>query len=276
MALYLIGDIHSCCTPFKQLLQKIDFSPSRDELILLGDTINRGKETLETVEAILQLGGAVKCILGNHEIHFLSVAYGLRRLHPHDTLLPLLQSAKKDLYVNWLRQQHLALDIEGWLAVHAGVLPQWSKENTLVYAKEIEDIIRGPDIKGFLQEIFGDQPDLWRDDLKGIDRLRIIMNTLARIRFCYVNSRLDLNYKKGISGAPKGLVPWFQLPNRQTENIPIAFGHWSMLDELYPAPNLLALDTGCLWGGKLSAAQICNGQVVEIVQVDCKKGIAPI
>lgn len=276
MALYLIGDIQSCYTPFKQLLQKIDFSPSRDELILLGDMINRGTETLETVEAILQLDGAVKCLLGNHDIHFLSVAYGLRAPRPHDTLNPLLQSAKKDFYVSWFRQQHLALDMQGWLMVHAGVLPQWSKENTLAYAKEIEDIIRSPDIKAFLQDIFGDQPNHWTDDLQGMDRLRIIVNTLTRIRFCYADGRLDMNYKKGLLGAPKELVPWFKLPHRLTANIPIAFGHWSMLEEIQPAPNLLALDTGCLWGGKLSAAQIHNGKVVQITQVACEKGISPI
>lgn len=276
MALYLIGDIQSCYTPFKQLLQKIDFSPSRDELILLGDMINRGTQTLETVEAILQLDDAVKCLLGNHDIHFLSVAYGLRSPRPHDTLNPLLQSAKKDFYINWFRQQHLALDIQGWLMVHAGVLPQWSKENTLAYAKEIEEIIRGPDVKAFLQDIFGDQPDHWTDDLQGMDRLRIIVNTLTRIRFCYADSRLDMNYKRGLLEAPKELIPWFKLPHRLTANIPIAFGHWSTLEEIQPSPNLLALDTGCLWGGKLSAAQIDNGKIVQIIQVACEKGISPI
>ncbi|MGL4667971.1 MAG: symmetrical bis(5'-nucleosyl)-tetraphosphatase [Saezia sp.] len=277
MALYFIGDLQSCCTPFESLLRKIDFSPSRDELVLLGDMINRGPQTLETLDTIMQYDGAIRCLLGNHDLHFLSVAYGLRKELPQDTLTPLLNSPKKEHYINWIRHQPMALYIQDWLLVHAGVLPQWTLANTLAHAKEVETILRSANAKEFVREVFGNQPDYWDNALTGIDRLRVIVNALTRIRFCYADGRLDMGYKKGMINAPEHLIPWFNMPNRQTQDTKIAFGHWSTLENIFPAPNVMALDTGCLWGGKLTAAKIQENQPVDIIQVSCGNvGISPL
>ena len=270
MALYFIGDLHSCCTPFKSLLEKIDFSPSKDEIILLGDIINRGHETLETFETILQYDGAIRSLLGNHETHFLAVAYGLRQERPLDTIAPLLTSAKKEHFVDWLRHQYMAIYTHDWLAVHAGVLPEWTLQDTLAYAQEVETVLRSNDIKDFLRDIFGDQPDHWDPQLTGIKRLRVIVNALTRIRFCYADGRLNMTYKKGIANAPKNLIPWFDMPDRKTKDTQIVFGHWTLLNDIHPASNVMALDTSCFWGGKLTAARIQKTQPVKIIQVQCE------
>lgn len=270
MALYFIGDLHSCCTPFKALLKKIDFSPSRDEAILLGDMINRGPQTLETLDTIMQYGGAMRCLLGNHEFHLLAVAYGVRQERPHDTIAPVLNSPEKERYIDWIRQQHMALYTHDWLAVHAGVAPQWTLEDTLAHAQEVEAVLRSADIEDFLCDVFGNQPDLWDDGLTGINRMRVIVNALTRIRFCHADGRLDMSYNKGMVGAPEYLTPWFDMPNRQTQNTNVVFGHWTLLEEIFPAPHVMALDTGCFWKGTLSAARVRKNQPPEIIQVFSK------
>lgn len=276
MALYFIGDLQSCCAPFKSLLRKIDFNPSSDELILLGDMINRGPQTLETLDTIIQYDGAIQCLLGNHDIHFLGVAYNLRRELRLDTLSPILSSPKRQSYVDWMRQQRMAIHTNDWLAVHAGVAPEWTLEETLSYAHEVEEILRSSQVKDFLQNLFSDTPDTWSHTLTGTDRLRFIVNALTRIRFCHMDGKLDMACKKGMSFAPSHLTPWFNMPSRKTKNTPIAFGHWSTLESVFPAKNVMALDTGCLWGEKLTAAKIENRQPPTIIQVSCKGlGIEP-
>ena len=267
MALYFIGDLHSCCTSFKALLERVDFSPSRDEAVLLGDMINRGPQTLETLETIMQYDGAIHGLLGNHEIHFLAVACNLRKERLHDTIAPILNSSKRAFYVDWIRQQHMALYQDNWLAVHAGVAPQWTLQETLAYAQEVETILRSADIGAFLQEIFGNQPDRWDEQLTGIDRLRVIVNALTRIRFCTADGRMDMSYNKGVTRAPEHLTPWFNMPERKAENTNIVFGHWAMLEDIFPAPQLMALDTGCFWKGVLTAARVQDSQPPEIIQV---------
>ncbi|CAK7057654.1 symmetrical bis(5'-nucleosyl)-tetraphosphatase [Saezia sanguinis] len=286
MALYLIGDLQGCYQPFQQLLKLIDFSPSRDHLILLGDIVNRGPQSLETLEAVVQLGNAVTSLIGNHDTHLMGVAYGVRKVRRHDTLTPLLKSPYLWYYIDWLRHQHMALYQHGWLMVHAGVVPQWDLPQTLAYAHEVEAVLRSSDIKAFMQELFGNEPDRWSDTLTGIDRLRFIVNALTRIRFCKADGTLNFTIKGQATSPVPDLMPWFEVPGRKTENTPIAFGHWSVLG-LINRPNLLALDTGCLWGGQLSAARIDTAGTapavtdtdtcapVTISQVMCSQSVDP-
>lgn len=275
MASYLIGDLQGCYCSFVNLLELIDFSPSRDHLVLLGDLVNRGPQSLETLDAIVNMQGAVTCLIGNHDSHFLGVAYGLRKQRPMDTLTPLLQSPRLWQYIEFIRHQHMALYRDGWLMVHAGVVPQWTLEQTLCCAREVEAVLQSPDIKDFLMELFGNTPDIWSETLAGIDRLRFATNVFTRTRFCYADGRLDFKCKEGIASAPPELMPWFRVPGRLTENVPIAFGHWSTLGFTNELPNLLALDTGCLWGGKLTAAQIDTTKppsqqgAIKLKQVQC-------
>lgn len=282
MALYLIGDLQGCLEPFIQLLERIEFSPSRDHLILMGDLVNRGPHSLETLDKVISLGNAVTCLLGNHETHLMGAAYGIRQVHPFDTITPILQSPKLWSYIEWIRQQHMALYQNGWLMVHAGVAPQWDLAQTLTCAQEVENALRAPDVKDFIREIFSNQPNRWSDNLTGIDRLRFSTNALLRTRFCYADGTLDFDFKEGMQTAPPDLIPWFKVPGRKTAHIPIAFGHWSTLGFTTQIPNLLALDTGCLWGGNLTAARIANDasnpndcSPTIITQIACKPSLDP-
>ncbi|MDT9001441.1 symmetrical bis(5'-nucleosyl)-tetraphosphatase [Paucibacter sp. APW11] len=271
---YLIGDLQGCCDAFERLLQKIDFSPSRDRLWLLGDLVNRGPASLATLRRLQQLGSAATCLLGNHDLHLLAVAHGVRPPHRSDTLHDILSAPDREALLAWLRQQKMACLDQGWLMVHAGVVPQWSTSTTLVLAAEVEALLRGPDLHEFLQQMYGNEPLQWRTELSGIERLRFIVNVLTRLRFCDAQGRLDLKTKDGAGAAPPGFMPWFDAPERQTADQPIAFGHWSTLG-LVQRPDLLALDTGCIWGGQLSAARVEAGRALELIQVQCEQAQKP-
>lgn len=278
MALYLIGDLQGCRDSFERLLTKLSFSPSRDRVILLGDLVNRGPDSLGTLQTLISLGNAATCLLGNHDLHLLGIAYGVRNEKRHDTVHDILTSPQRNMYIDWLRHQHLAWREHGWLMLHAGVVPQWDAQQVLEHAHEVEQVLRSPDIADFMQEMYGNQPDLWREDLSGSERLRFIVNTLTRTRFCSADGRLDFQAKESAGSAGPGLMPWFKVPGRRTENTPIAFGHWSTLG-LTVEPNLLALDTGCVWGGELTAAQLPEGPAhwpVKITQVHCPAALDPL
>jgi len=264
---YLVGDLQGCCGAFDRLLQQIDFSPSRDHLVVLGDLVNRGPASLATLQRLRALGGSADCLIGNHDLHLLAVAHGVRKAHRNDTLADILQSPQRDDWLDWLRHRRLAMQHRGWLLVHAGVVPQWDAATTLALAAEAEAVLRGPDLGGFLPRMYGNRPDLWHDELQGADRLRLVINTLTRIRCCWPDGRLDFSHKAGPDSAPPPLAPWFELPQRRTRGTPIAFGHWSALGHI-DRPDLLSLDTGCVWGGRLSAVRIDGGRR-ELVQVDC-------
>ena len=272
---YLIGDIQGCCDALQRLLERIDFSPSRDRLYLLGDLVNRGPDSAGTLRLLMGLGNAATCLLGNHDLHLLAVAHGVRQAHHKDTLQDILTAPDRTALLDWLRHRHMAHQAQGWLMVHAGVVPQWDAAQTLARAAEVETILRGPDLPAFLHEMYGDKPDQWREDLSGTARLRFIVNVLTRLRFCTADGRMDFVTKDGAEAAPAGFMPWFDVPDRRSVDARIAFGHWSTLG-LVQRPNLLALDTGCVWGGQLSAARIDDsGQVAEVVQVDCEQAQRP-
>ena len=263
----LIGDLQGCCGAFDRLLDEAGFSPSRDHLTVLGDLVNRGPQSLAVLQRLRGLGAAASCLLGNHDLHLLAVAHGVRPLHAGDTLDEILASPERAAWLDWLRWRPLALRSDGWLQVHAGVPPQWDAAATLAHAAEVEALLRGPDLAAALQRLFGNQPARWDDTLAGADRLRFIVNALTRMRFCSADGTLDFKTKGGIDRAPPGRMPWFEVPGRGTAGVPVAFGHWSTLG-LIDRPDLLSLDTGCVWGGALTAVRVDGGRR-EVMQVVC-------
>ena len=258
MALYCVGDIQGCDNAFERLLATIGFSPSRDTLYVLGDLVNRGPDSAAVLRRCITLGDSVRPLLGNHDLHLLAAAYGTRRPSRRDTLQGILLAPDRDEMLEWLRHQPLARRVHhgggDLLMVHAGVLPQWTADETLAYAGEVEAVLQSREFAGFLQQMYGNSPDLWSPELQGTDRLRVIVNALTRTRFCSPEGRMDFESTESASEAPPGLVPWFDAPGRRTQNTLIAFGHWSTLGWLNRA-DVLGLDTGCVWGGCLSAVR---------------------
>lgn len=269
---YLVGDIQGCCDALDRLLSEIDFSPSRDRLYVLGDLVNRGPASLGTLQRLRGLGEAATCLLGNHDIHLLAVACGVRSPHRSDTVDDILQGRERDAWIDWLRHRPMAVHAHGWLMVHAGVAPQWDLPLTLQLAAELQDGLRCDDLTGFLHNLFGNEPSLWTDALVAPERQRLAVNALTRIRFVQADGRLEFK-SKDADDAPPGCLPWFDHPERRTQGVPIAFGHWSTLG-LVDRADLLALDTGCVWGGQLTAARV-DGASREIIQVRCKQAKKP-
>lgn len=270
---YLVGDVQGCCGAFERLLTELGFSPSRDRLALVGDLVNRGPQSLATLERIGALGAAAHCVLGNHDLNLLAVAHGARRPGRRDTIADILASDRRDQWLDWLRHQPLALRFGDWLVVHAGVAPQWDAAQVLALAAEVEAQLRGPDPGTLLRTMYGDEPARWEAALEGPARWRFVVNALTRIRLCSADGRLDLQTKEGLARAPPGMLPWFEVPGRRTQGVPIAFGHWSMLG-LVNRPDLLAIDTGCVWGGALTAVRVDGGRR-EVVQVRCEQAQVP-
>jgi len=270
---YIVGDIQGCCDPLDALLDLIGFSPSRDHLFVVGDLVNRGPTSLRTLKRLRGLGDSATCLLGNHDLHLLAVAHGVRKTHRGDTLDEILDSPERGEWMNWLRNRRLAVHEQGWLMVHAGVVPQWDLAATLRLAAEVEQHLRGDDMHDFLQVMYGNEPSRWDESLAGNDRLRFTVNVLTRIRFVTADGALELKSKDGSGEAPEGHFPWFEAPGRLTDGVPIAFGHWSTLG-LVNRPDLLALDTGCVWGGRLSAARVDGGRR-DVIQVECARSQKP-
>ncbi len=271
--LYFIGDVQGCAQALRRLLAEIDFSPSRDRIVVLGDLVNRGPSSLAVLQTLAPLANAATCLLGNHDLHLLAVAHGVRPAHRSDTLDDILRSPDRAAWIDWVRAQPLAHLEAGWLCVHAGVPPQWSTAQTLALAGEVQALLRGPDLPGFLRVMYGNQPDTWSDGLAGDDRHRFVVNALTRMRFCTAEGRLDFKTKEGAGAAPPGHHPWFDAPGRRTAGQPMAFGHWSTLG-LVNRPDVLALDTGCVWGGALTAVRVDGGRR-EFVQVRCEQAQVP-
>jgi len=286
MALYLIGDVQGCNSALQRLLDQISFSASRDTLYLLGDLVNRGPDSAGVLRRLMAYGDSAQCLLGNHDLHLLALSQRVRKPGRHDTLNNILQAPDRPAMLEWLRWQKMAmaLTIDGHdlLMVHAGVLPSWSASQTLALAAEVQAVLRGPALGDFLQQMYGDEPHAWSDALSGVDRLRVIVNSLTRMRFCDAQGRMEFTSKEGSSAAPPGYMPWFDVPGRQTAAITLAFGHWSTLGWL-DRPDVLALDTGCVWGGSLSAVRLGgtkrsgNDRVLarELIQVKCEQAQQP-
>jgi bis(5'-nucleosyl)-tetraphosphatase (symmetrical) len=274
MAHYLVGDLQGCDAPLGRLLAKLDFSPSRDTLYLLGDLVNRGPASAAVLRRLMALGDAAHCLLGNHDLSLLAVAHGHRAPHRNDTMDDILQAADREAMLDWLRHRSMALHAHGILMVHGGVLPQWSLQQVLALAGEVEAVLRGADLPAFLAHMWGNQPDRWDDALTGADRLRVVVNALTRLRFCTPQGVMDLKASGRPDQAPAGMLPWFDVPERRTSRECIAFGHWSTLGYVR-RPDIIALDTGCVWGGCLSALRLAADGSHELIQEQCEQSQAP-
>jgi bis(5'-nucleosyl)-tetraphosphatase (symmetrical) len=274
MAVYWIGDLQGCDEPLVRLLAKVDFSPSRDQLIVLGDLVNRGPSSAAVLRRLMALQGSAQCLLGNHDLHALAVALGHSQAKRLDTLDELLHAKDRHAMVNWLRQQRLALWSHGVLSVHAGVLPSWSVAQTLSLAAEVEGVLRGPDVHDFLAQMYGNEPAAWHEDLQGLGRWRVVVNALTRLRFCSADGIMEFATKDSALQAPDGFMPWFDVPGRRTANVTVAFGHWSTLGRQNRC-DIWALDTGCVWGGCLSAMRLGDDGQSQWVQVPCPQAQQP-
>jgi bis(5'-nucleosyl)-tetraphosphatase (symmetrical) len=274
MSLYLIGDVQGCDEPLGRLLEQIDFSPSRDTLYFLGDLVNRGPQSLAVLRRLMGYGSSAKCVLGNHDLHLLAVAAGLREAKGDDTVEEILAAPDRDALLDWLRTRPGALFENGWLMVHAGVLPAWTAQKAVALSGELSAVLSSPGYTDFLREMYGNTPNAWSESLTGADRLRVIVNAFTRLRFCTPEGTMEFKVKEGAKAAPHGYLPWFEVPGRRTEGVQVAFGHWSTLG-LVQRENLLSLDTGCVWGGCLSAMRIGADAPRELIQVSCPDGVRP-
>ena len=283
MALYLIGDVQGCDSALQRLLDEISFSASRDTLYLLGDLVNRGPNSAGVLRRLMGYGAAAQCVLGNHDLHLLAVAHGVRKPHRKDTLNDILNAPDRLKMLDWLRTQRMAIleNIMGneVLMLHAGVLPDWSATKTIALAQEVEEVLRSPALGDFLQQMYGDEPAAWSDSLTGTARLRVIVNALTRMRFCDAQGRMEFEAKKGANDTPRGYMPWFDVPGRQTADVTVAFGHWSTLGWLGRS-DVISLDTGCVWGGCLSALRLSGSKSSstlkqKLIQVKCEQAQKP-
>ncbi|HEX7764648.1 MAG TPA: symmetrical bis(5'-nucleosyl)-tetraphosphatase [Cellvibrio sp.] len=258
MATYAIGDIQGCLEPLQCLLKKINFNPAKDKLWLAGDVINRGPDSLATLRFLYKLRDSVTLVLGNHDLHFIAVYYGLRKAGKNDTLDQLLIAPDRADLVYWLRQQPLVYHDAalGFTMVHAGIPPQWSLEQALMRSREVEQVLQGNAPEYLLENMYGNFPARWHDDLQGTERLRVITNYFTRMRFCSAEGELELQTKESADAAPIGFAPWFSLAGRKMRNEKIIFGHWAALEGRANTKNIYALDTGCVWGGELTALRL--------------------
>jgi bis(5'-nucleosyl)-tetraphosphatase (symmetrical) len=268
--IYAVGDVQGCGPSLKALLKKL---PTKSNLIFLGDLVNRGPDSLGALRKLksLQESGRAECILGNHDLHLLAIDAGLRKAKGLDTIDAILKAPDRKELIDWIRNRPMALSNGKVLTVHAGVLPQWDLQQTLECAQEVEKALRSKSYKEFLANMYGNTPNKWSNSLKGYERLRLITNTLTRMRFCTPNGQMEFESKEGLENGPKGYIPWFKVSKRKTADTLIYFGHWSTLG-LLRRNNVIGLDTGCVWGGKLTALEIANtnkdSKSLEMIQVD--------
>ena len=252
MATYAIGDIQGCYHAFTALLARLKFNPKLDSLWLVGDLINRGSGSLEVLRWCYQHQHSIKIVLGNHDLHALVVAYGFKKANKSDTLQALLDAPDSDALLTWLRHQPLMIHADNYVMVHAGLLPQWTIAQALGYANEVECALQADSYKDFFANMYGNLPNQWQDELAGFDRLRVITNAMTRMRVCNHNGEMEFAFKGELQDVPIGYTPWFDAPLRQSQTAQIICGHWSALG-LRQRNNIHALDTGCLWGGQLTA-----------------------
>lgn len=267
MARYAIGDIQGCYREFRQLLDLIRFDPAADRLWLVGDLVNRGPQSLEVLRFVRELGAAAVTVLGNHDLHLLMLAAGCSRQRPDDTLAPILAAPERDELLHWLRQQPMLHVENEHVMVHAGLLPQWTVAQAALLAGEVETALRAPDHREFLAHLWGSEPAAWDDHLTGWPRLRVIVNAMTRMRFCTADGVMEFHSKGETASAPAGHLPWFEAPGRRSADHILVTGHWSALG-LKLTENLLALDTGCVWGRELSAVRLEDR---ALFQVPCSR-----
>jgi bis(5'-nucleosyl)-tetraphosphatase (symmetrical) len=255
MATYAIGDIQGNYSALRRLLDQCRFEPKRDKLWLVGDLVNRGPHSLAVLRFVKGLGARAVTVLGNHDLNLLTVATGQRKPASTDTFDAILKASDRDELIDWLRRRKL-MHVEGEHAmVHAGLLPQWTIKQALKLAHEVEAELRGEDYEDFLAHMYGSKPDHWRDSLSGMKRLRVIVNAMTRMRICTAAGRMEFSHKGKPFHLPAGFMPWFAVPHRKSQGTTILCGHWSALG-LFANTDVIAIDTGCLWGGELTALRL--------------------
>lgn len=263
MAIYAVGDIQGCHTELVRLLEVIHFDPAQDQLWLVGDLVNRGPDSLAVLRLVKSLGDAAITVLGNHDLHLLAVAEGTASLGRSDTLDEVLGAPDRDELLDWLRNQRL-LHVEGnFVLVHAGLSPDWTVVQAAQLAHEVETVLRGKDYAKFLAHMYGNQPKTWSNDLTGYKRLRMITNALTRMRICTDTGAMEFRFKGEYSRIPDGYRAWYEVPGRASSRVTMIFGHWSALG-LLVKDNIIALDTGCLWGGPLTAIRLEDRRVFQV------------
>jgi bis(5'-nucleosyl)-tetraphosphatase (symmetrical) len=271
-SIWMIGDVQGCCQPLEQLLAHPDIaSDTNARFWFAGDLVNRGPQSLAALRHIMSLQDRSVAILGNHDLHLLAVAAGVRKLGKSDTLDEILAAPDAGYLIDWLRFRPLAHFEKGHLMVHAGVLAKWDVAKTLALAGEVQDVLRGPNWQKALQKMYGNQPVNWKEDHKGGKRLRVIINALTRIRLCTLAGHMEFDTKVSPGSWPPGLIPWFDVPNRATHDVTVVFGHWSTLG-LFQREDVICLDSGCVWGGALTAMRL---QGRKLVQIRCTQYQAP-
>jgi bis(5'-nucleosyl)-tetraphosphatase (symmetrical) len=263
MSTYAIGDIQGCHAEFCELLSDIGFAPQRDRLWLVGDLVNRGPDSLAVLREVKRLGSAAVTVLGNHDLHLLTVARGHRRPHRSDTLDAILAAPDRDALLDWLQALPLVVVDGARLLVHAGVLPQWTADQARALSAEVQAALGGAQAGAFLAQLYGDEPRNWRDDLEGFDRLRVIVNACTRLRFCLPDGTMEFREKRGLAHAPAGMRAWFEHAHRRTASEHVVCGHWSTLGLLL-APDMSMLDTGCVWGGALTALRLEDRRLWQV------------
>lgn len=266
MSTYAIGDIQGCYDELQQLLQQLHFDPAKDRLWFTGDLVNRGPKSLETLRFVKGLGERAITVLGNHDLHLLAVwQHKQKHFKTNDTLGAIFKADDGEELLQWLRQQPLmhydaTLD---YAMLHAGLPPQWGVNEALARASEVEQVLRGKRFHEFLGRMYGNKPIRWSSHLEGWDRLRFIVNCFTRMRLCTADGKLEFNYKGELHNAPAGYRPWFELEQRHSREQRLVVGHWSALG-LYQQHNVNAIDTGCLWGGSLTALKLETGEAISL------------
>lgn len=262
MATYAIGDVQGCFAELSALLTHIAFEPTHDKLWFSGDLVNRGPQSLAVLRFIKSLPESPVVVLGNHDLHLLALAYGVGENKKQDTLQEILQADDCQELCEWLRHQPLIHHDAtlNFTMVHAGLSPQWDLSQALACAQELEAVLRGKNFLDFFRNMYGNEPTHWRDNLAGWDRLRYIVNSCTRMRFCDIQGDLELTIKGSVGSQPEGYIPWFKTPHRVNKDLRIVFGHWASLNGHTGEPNVHALDTGCAWGNCLTAMRLEDGQ----------------
>lgn len=265
MSNYVIGDLQGCYEEFKELLNKISFDPEKDRLWLCGDLINRGPDSLCCLSFLYSIKESCHIVLGNHDLHLLAVAHGSRDLGKKDTFSDILESPDLDILLDWVKELpfHYIKEVKTdqgnieFIMTHAGIPPMWNKADLIKNSNELSQALKGEESRRFLKNMYGNKPNLLTDCRNKEERLRLNVNYLTRMRYIYPNGALDLKYKGVVKEAPKNLMPWFNLnPKIIDRNTHLLFGHWAALNGITGVPKITALDTGCVWGNKLTAMRL--------------------
>ncbi|SFR82076.1 Bis(5'nucleosyl)-tetraphosphatase, ApaH [Marinobacter daqiaonensis] len=263
---YAIGDIQGCYERLMDVLDKVDFSPSRDRLWVAGDIINRGPSSLESLRYVRNLGSSAVVVLGNHDLHLLAVALGGHGLKKKDTLRDILEAPDHRDLLAWLLQQNICVHDpqRNFAMAHAGLPHIWEVDKAMGLARELEAVLRGPEVATFFRQMYGNEPSCWRDDLVGMERWRMITNYFTRMRFIAEDGTLELTAKESADDAPDGYAPWFS--HERPDDVRVIFGHWAALEGDTGSERYIGLDTGCVWGGKLT---VMNLDTDEKIHCDC-------